>query len=85
MSTTKEKKTIEYMKFFRNIVMAFGILCIMMGIYDFESYAATSFKKTKPIGVMSTSVSGTVVLTWEPVKNADGYRVYEALPKKRYH
>lgn len=85
MSTTKEKKTIEYMKFFRNIVIVFGILCIMMGIYDFESYAATSFKKTKPIGVMSTSVSGTVVLTWEPVKNADGYRVYEALPKKRYH
>ena len=72
-------------KIFRNIVIAFGILCIMMGIYDFESYAATSFKKTKPVGIMSTSVNGTVVLTWEPLKNADGYRIYEALPKKKYH
>lgn len=81
---TKHYVTIKYTRRFRNVAIAFGILCIMMGIYDFESYAATSFKKTKPVGVMSTSVNGTIVLTWEPLNKADGYRIYEALPKKKY-
>jgi len=80
----KKIELIEYTRILRNIVIAFGILCIMMGLYNFESYAATSFKKTKPVGVMSTSVDGTIVLTWEPLKNADGYRIYEALPNGKY-
>lgn len=56
----------------------------MMGIYDFDCYTTTSIKRVKPIGVMSTCVSGTVVLTWEPVKKADGYRIYEASQGKKY-
>lgn len=56
----------------------------MMGIYDFKCYAATSIKKIKPVGVMLTSVGGMMVLTWEPVKKADGYRIYEASPKEKY-
>lgn len=34
---------------------------------------------------MSTGVNGDVVLTWEPLRKADGYRIYEALPNKHYH
>ncbi len=57
----------------------------MKGIYDFKKDITNSFKRKKPVGVMSNSVDGTVVLTWESLKSADGYRIYEALPTKKYH
>ena len=50
----------------------------MIGI-DEKSYFVASWKKIRPLGVMSTAVRGDVVLTWEKVLSADGYIVYEAL------
>ncbi len=55
-----------------------------MSLYNFNSYAATTFRKTKPVGMMSTVVEGKVVLTWEKMKNADGYRLYEATKGNKY-
>lgn len=56
----------------------------MMSIYDFKSFAATPLKKMRPVGIMSTAVDGNVVITWEAMKQADGYRIYEALPDQKY-
>lgn len=73
------------MKIFRYIIITIGIIWTMMSLYDFNSYAATTFKKTKTVGVMSTTVEGKIVLTWEKMNNADGYRVYEASSGEKYH
>lgn len=71
-------------KVLRNIIVTVGIIWTMMSLYHFECYAATSFKKTKVIGVMSTAVDGKIVLTWEKLNQADGYRVYEASSSESY-
>lgn len=55
-----------------------------MSLYDFNSFAATAFNKMKVNGIMSTSVEGEVVLTWEKRNGADGYRVYEATSTQEY-
>lgn len=72
------------MKILRYIIITFGIIWTMMSLYDFNSYAATSLKKTKPLGIMSTVVEDKVVLTWEKVQSADGYRIYEASTGQSY-
>ena len=72
------------MKIRKNIMICIGIIWIMMNVYNFDCYAATVFKKTRPIGIMSTTVKGDVVLTWEALKAADGYRVYEATAEQKY-
>ncbi len=71
------------MKYFKYILIWIGITCTMIGMNEKSCYAA-SWKNKKPIGVMSTAVDGQVVLTWEKVTSADGYRVYEASSTKGY-
>lgn len=73
------------MKMCRNSIWIIGILWIMMNLYDFNCYAATTWRQSKPIGIMSTTVDGQIVLSWEPLKNADGYRIYEATSQAKYH
>ncbi|MGN0154299.1 MAG: hypothetical protein ACI4A3_07595 [Lachnospiraceae bacterium] len=51
----------------------------MANIFSFNSYAKTSFTKSQPLGIMSTAVKTDIVVTWEPVKEADGYQIYEQL------
>ena len=51
----------------------------MILFHSFNSYAATSFTKEKPLGVMSTAVKKKIAVSWEPVKGASGYEVYEAI------
>lgn len=63
--------------------MLSDIACTMIGI-DEKSYFVASWKKTRPLGVMSTAVRGDVVLTWEKVLSADGYIVYEASSSQKY-
>ncbi len=55
----------------------------MVSINEKGCYAA-SWKNKKPLGVLSTTVNGHVVLSWEKVTSADGYRVYEASSTKGY-
>ncbi len=66
----------SYTKKICNIVILLGIIWNMISINEMTCYAA-SFQKTKPAGIMSTTVNGKVVLTWESLKNADGYCLYE--------
>lgn len=61
-----------------NILLTVGIIWIMLSLFSFNSYAKTSFSKAKPEGVMSTAVQTKIAISWEPVKGADGYQVYEA-------
>lgn len=73
------------MKIVKNIVITIGIIWTMVNIFDFSCYAKTLFKNTKVNGIMSTTVNGDIVLTWEPLEKADGYCVYEALSDGKYH
>lgn len=61
-----------------NILAAIGIIWIMSVLFSFNSYAKSTFSKIKPVGVMSTAVKTEIVVSWEPIKGADGYRIYEA-------
>lgn len=72
------------MKIQRNIIVAVVIIWTMMNLYNFQSFAATTINEARVNGVMSTVVDGKVVLTWEKLNQADGYRVYEASSSKQY-
>ena len=61
-----------------HITCAFGILWIMMSLCFISVSAKTSFSKEKPLGIMSTAVGTDIAVSWEPVKGASGYRVYES-------
>ena len=73
MSTNLKRKRQTW-----HIICAFGILWIMMNLCFIPSSAKTSFSKEKPIGIMSTAVDTDIAVSWEPVKGASGYRVYES-------
>lgn len=72
------------MKIRRNIIVAVVIIWTMMNLCNFQSFAATTINENKANGIMSTIVDGEIVLTWEKLNQADGYRVYEASSSKRY-
>lgn len=55
------------------------IVWIMMNQNALNSQAKTGFSTLKPEGVMATAVKTKVVVSWEPVQGASGYRVYEAV------
>jgi len=61
-----------------NIMLTVGIIWIMIYSFFFNSYAKTSFSKEKPSGVMATAVKTEIAISWEPVRGAAGYQVYEA-------
>ena len=52
------------------------VALIMMFIICGECFMAKETLK-KPLGVMANGVESQVVLSWEPVKKADGYVVFE--------
>lgn len=60
-----------------NIMLTLGIVWIMSCMIFINVNAKTSFKKTKPVGIMSTAVGTDVVITWEKLSGASGYEVYE--------
>ena len=67
-------------------MLTVGIIWTMVNLFSFNSYAKTTFSKLKPVGVMSTAVNQEIVVTWESVKGADGYRIYEKDESgNRYH
>ncbi|MBQ9983326.1 MAG: hypothetical protein IJP29_01920 [Lachnospiraceae bacterium] len=66
------------------IIVTLGIMWIMMNGWNGEICEAASFQTNTVYGVMSTAVKDNVVITWEPLKNADGYRLYEAEGKNKY-
>lgn len=55
------------------IWMPLLILCLFLG--RFPVLAATGI--TAPKGVLANAVGNKVAVSWEPVKGADGYEVYE--------
>lgn len=62
-----------------NKVWLFCIIWIMMNLFSNPCYAKTAFSKAKPLGVMSTAVKTDIVISWEPLSQADGYEVYESV------
>lgn len=62
----------------RHIAIFLGIVWIMVNSNAINSYAKTSFSKTKPVGVMSTAVGTKIAVSWEPVAGASGYQVFES-------
>lgn len=73
MSTERVKK----MKI-HHIAIFLGIVWIMVNSNAINSYAKTTFSKSKPVGIMSTAVGTEIAVTWEPLTGAEGYRIYEA-------
>ena len=63
----------------RNRICIIGIIWIMVNMVSFNSYAKASFSKSQPLGIMSTAVKKEIAVSWEAVKGADGYEVYEAV------
>lgn len=68
----------------KNILLFFGIIWIMINLISFRSDAKTVFSKVKPNGVMATAVGEKIAISWEPVKGAEGYQIYEALEDGTY-
>lgn len=64
--------------YIRYTMPAILIVLIMSYCFSINVSAKTSFKKRQTVGVMATAVKTSVVVTWEPVADADGYAVYEA-------
>ena len=62
-----------------NRIYIIGIIWIMVNMVSFNSYAKASFTKSQPVGIMSTAVKTEIAVSWEAVKGADGYAVYEAV------
>lgn len=62
-----------YMLFLPAIVM------LMMAVMPLKGYAKSTFSKSKALGVMATAVKTEIAVSWEPVKGANGYLVYEAV------
>ena len=71
------KKSISNMLKPWNVMLTGGIICIMSILAFNSSCAKTAFSKQKVEGVMSTAVGRQVVVSWESLKNATGYEVYE--------
>ena len=67
-----------------NFLFCIGIVWIMVNSFSINSNAKTTFSKQKPLGVMSTAVDDDIAVSWEPVKGASGYRVYEAVEDGEY-
>lgn len=67
-----------------NVIFSIGIIWSMVNLFSISSLAKTSFIKEKPVGVMSTAVGDNVAVSWEPVKGASGYQIYEAVEDGRY-
>lgn len=44
-----------------------------------SSHANSTFSKSRALGVMATAVKTEIAVSWEPVKGASGYLVYEAI------
>lgn len=64
-----------------NRIFMISIIWIMVNMFSFNSYAKASFSKSQPLGVMSTAVKTDIVVSWEVIKGADGYEIYEAVEK----
>lgn len=67
-----------------NFILCFGIIWTMVNLFSIHSHAKTTFSKVRPVGVMSTAVGDKIVVSWEPVKGASGYQVYEAAGDGKY-
>lgn len=67
-----------------NFLLCIGIIWIMMNSFSINSNAKTTFSKQIPLGVMSTAVDDKIAVSWEPVKGASGYRIYEAVEDGEY-
>lgn len=58
------------------------IVLIAVIIMPQNSHAQSTFSKSRALGVMATAVKKEIAVSWEPVKGASGYLVYEAVRQK---
>ena len=58
----------------------------MVAVFLPESSLAASkpFEKTKPCGAMATAVGSEIAVSWEKLKGAQGYYVYESISGSKY-
>ena len=68
----------------RNFIFCIGIVWSMICLYSIDSNAKSIFSKERPVGVMSSAVGDKIAVSWEPVKEASGYQIYEAVEDNGY-
>ena len=66
--------------------MCLLLTAAMVAVFLPESSLAASkpFEKTKPCGAMATAVGSEIAVSWEKLKGAQGYYVYESISGSKY-
>lgn len=60
------------------VILTLLFICSSRGI---KADAKTEFSESSPLGLMATAVDKKIAISWETVKDADGYEIYEAESK----
>ena len=84
ISMTIRKKDCDHAHSYLHIMLTILIVCIMSILINSNATAKTSFNKKKVNGIMSTAVYDDVVVTWEGLKDAKGYEIYERTEEESF-
>lgn len=73
-------KSLKHMKPYVHTAAIITLLFICC-TRSIKAEAKTEFSESSPLGLMATAVDKKIAISWEAVKGADGYEIYEAESK----